>query len=388
MFLKTLEENNSALIDYAFKASRNGDILPDTYILDLDMIINNAKNIKEEADKYGIELYFMLKQIGRNPLIGKELMNIGYKGAVCVDYKEALCMMDNDIHISNVGHLEQIPLAALARIIGSKPDYVTVYSLEKIKEINDVCAKLNLNQKLLIRLTDDDSNLYSGQIAGFDSAYLDTLIEEVSKLNNVSIGGLTVFPGLLYDSEAKEIKATENIKALNRGIEICAKHGLNNLNINIPSASCCASIKLIHDLKGTSGEPGHGLSGTTPLHKETIQKEKVAYCYVSEISHNFKDKAYCYGGGNYRRGHMEHVLVGTSLDDCKSALVCAPDNDSIDYHFEIDKNFDVGLTCIMCFRTQIFTTRSTVAVVGGIQSNSPKLLGLFDPLGKRIEKNW
>ncbi len=330
----------------------------------------------------------MLKQIGRNPLVAKKLMDIGYKGAVCVDYKEALCMIDNDIHISNVGHLEQIPNACLTKIIGSKPDYVTVYSLAKIKQINDVAAKLNVKQKLIIRLTDDDSNLYSGQIAGFNSNYLDTLIEEIAKLDNVCIGGLTAFPGLLYEEEFKEIRPTENIKALNRGIEICAKHGLNNLNINIPSATCTASMKLIHELRGTSGEPGHGLSGTTPLHKSYKQVENVGYCYVSEISHNYKDKSYCYGGGNYRRGHMENVLVGTSLDDCVSAKVYAPENDSIDYHFEIDRNFDVGLTCVMCFRTQIFTTRSHVAIVSGIQSGKPKLVGLYDSLGKEIEKNW
>lgn len=115
MFLSSLIQNNQKLIEYAFKASRDGDILPDTYILDLDTIVSNGKHIKEEADKYNIDLYFMLKQIGRNPIVAKKLMDIGFKGAVCVDYKEALCMIDNDIHICNVGHLEQIPVAALKR---------------------------------------------------------------------------------------------------------------------------------------------------------------------------------------------------------------------------------------------------------------------------------
>ena len=388
MFLSSLIKNNLALIDYSFKLARDGDILPDTYVLDLDNIISNGKCIKQEADKYNIDLYFMLKQIGRNPLVGKALMDIGFKGAVCVDYKEALCMIDNDIHICNVGHLEQIPTNALNKILSSNVDYVTVYSLDKIKEINDVCKKLNINQKLLIRLTDDDAHLYSGQIAGFNTNYLDELISEIDKLSNVSIGGLTIFPGLLYDSSKKQICKTENINALNRGIEICKRHNLNNLNINIPSASCSASMKLIHELGGTSAEPGHGLTGTTPLHKDTVQKEKVGYCYVSEISHNFKDKAYCYGGGTYRRGHMQEILVGDCLANATISKVSAPDMDSIDYHFEIDKNYQVGKPCIMCFRTQVFTTRSHVAVVSGIQKNSPKILGLYDPFGKKIEKNW
>ena len=388
MFLSRLKENNPALLEYAFEAAKKGEILPDTYILDLDTIIQNAKVMKEEADKYNLDLYFMLKQIGRNPVVARALQDLGFAGAVCVDYKEALCMIENGVKVANVGHLEQIPTAALKKIISSKPTVVTVYSLDKIKEINNVAKELGIVQGLLIRLTDADSQLYSGQIAGFHTDCIKNLIAEVNQLNHVEIKGLTVFPALLYDDETKTILPTENINVINRGIEICNKHGLTDLNINLPSATCTASIKLIHDLGGTSGEPGHGLTGTTPLHKVTDQPEKIGYCYVSEISHNYEDKAYCYGGGLYRRGHMENVLVGTSLQDAKLSKIKAPDLDSIDYHFEIDKNYPVGLTCVMCFRTQIFTTRSHVAVVKGLQTGKPECVGLYDAVGKEINRNW
>ena len=388
MFLSRLKENNPALLEYAFEAAKKGEILPDTYILDLDTIIQNAKVMKEEADKYNLDLYFMLKQIGRNPVVARALQDLGFAGAVCVDYKEALCMIENGVKVANVGHLEQIPTAALKKIISSKPKVVTVYSLDKIKEINNVAKELGIVQGLLIRLTDADSQLYSGQIAGFHTDCIKNLIAEVNRLNHVEIKGLTVFPALLYDDETKTILPTENINVINRGIEICNKHGLTDLNINLPSATCTASIKLIHDLGGTSGEPGHGLTGTTPLHKVTDQPEKIGYCYVSEISHNYEDKAYCYGGGLYRRGHMENVLVGTSLQDAKLSKIKAPDLDSIDYHFEIDKNYPVGLTCVMCFRTQIFTTRSHVAVVKGLQTGKPECVGLYDAVGKEINRNW
>ncbi|MDY2781711.1 MAG: alanine racemase [Bulleidia sp.] len=388
MFLSRLKENNPALLKYAFEAAKKGEILPDTYILDLDTIIQNAKIMKEEADKYNLDLYFMLKQIGRNPVVAQALQDLGFAGAVCVDYKEALCMIENGVKVANVGHLEQIPTAALQKIISSKPTVVTVYSLDKIKEINNVAKELGIVQGLLIRLTDADSQLYSGQIAGFHTDCIENLIAEVKLLNHVEIKGLTVFPALLYDDATKTILPTENINVINRGIEICNKHGLTDLNINLPSATCTASIKLIHDLGGTSGEPGHGLTGTTPLHKVTNQPEKIGYCYVSEISHNYEDKAYCYGGGLYRRGHMENVLVGTSLQDAKLSKVKAPDLDSIDYHFEIDENYPVGLTCVMCFRTQIFTTRSHVSVVKGLQTGKPECVGLYDAVGKEINRNW
>ena len=384
MFLNKLICRNKKLVQTAFQMHKDGSILPDTYILDLDSIIYNAKMMKREADKYGIDLYFMLKQIGRNPIVAKSLIDLGYKGAVTVDYKEALCMIDNGIHISNVGHLVQIPNSLLDKIISAKPDYVTVYSYEKILSINEVCKKHNIIQKLLIRLSDEDSKLYSGQVGGFNSNELLDLINKINKLDNVEFAGLTVFPALLYDEILNKIVPTENINALNRGIKICEDLGLNNLNINIPSATCISSIPLISKLKGTSGEPGHGLTGTTPLHKYSDEIEVPAYVYVSEISHCFDGKSYCYAGGHYRRSHMENVLVGNTIENAKVFKVYAPSDEAIDYHFEIEDIHEIGTCALMAYRTQIFTTRSYVAVVSGIQEDNPKLLGIYNSIGQKI----
>lgn len=388
MFLNKLKENNPKLIDYAFKANKDGLVIPDTYMLDLDVIKENAKSILDEANKYNVRLYFMLKQIGRNPIVAKALMDLGYAGAVCVDYKEALCMIDNDIKIGNVGHLEQIPTNCLKKIISAKPEVITVYSLEKIIQINEVAKSLNINQGLSIRLTDDDSKLYSGQVAGFSSNDLNDLIKKINELDNVYIKGLTVFPALLFDDEEKIIKPTENMNALKRGMDICKKEGLDDLLINVPSCTCTNSISLISSLGGNNGEPGHGLTGTSPLHVISNQPERIGYCYISEISHNYKDKSYCYGGGEYRRGHMENVLVGKDYNSAISDKVSMPSMDSIDYHFELSQNHNVGDTCVMCFRTQMFTTRSNIVVVEGLSKDEPKILGTYDPLGRLIGENF
>ena len=42
----------------------------------------------------------MLKQIGRNPLIARALTDMGYVGAVCVDFREALTMVENQIPLA------------------------------------------------------------------------------------------------------------------------------------------------------------------------------------------------------------------------------------------------------------------------------------------------
>ena len=387
MFLDRCIENNPKLIEYAFKAHQEGLILPDTYILDLDTIKENATKMLEVAKANGIELFFMLKQIGRNPEVAKMLMDLGFKGAVVVDFKEALVMIDNGIHIANVGHLVQTPRHALKKIIASKPDYMTVYSIDKIKEVNEVAKELGIIQKLLIRITDDDAELYSGQVAGFSTDEFVDVINEVESLSNVKIGGVTAFPALLYDSQDDKIEKTDNLKGLERAIDILEGLGYKDFEINIPSATCTASIPTIKMLGGTSGEPGHGLTGTTPLHKVHEEVEKVGYVYVSEVSHNFKDKAYVYGGGTYRRGHMANALVGESFKEAKEYGIKAPDDDSIDYHFELDHNAKVSDTVVMCFRTQIFTTRSYVACVEGLKRNDPKI-ALYDAVGKKIEDDW
>ena len=388
MFLEKLQENNKRLVEYAFDAHQKGLVLPDTYILDLDMIAANGKAMVLEAKQHGIKLFFMLKQIGRNPIVAKKLMEVGFDGCVAVDYKEALTMIDAGIHLGNVGHLVQVPVATLEKIIAAKPDVITVYDSEKIMQINEVAKKLNVVQPLMIRITDDDSDLYSGQIGGFKSQDLESTIKLIEMLDNVSVGGLTVFPALLYDADSVSIIPTVNMKAMERAKLIAEELGYKDILINIPSATCCASMKTINKIGGNNGEPGHGLTGTTPLHKVTDQPEKVAYVYVSEISHNYNDKSYCYGGGHYRRGHMENVFVGTSLEDCVKAKVVAPDNDSIDYHYELNKHFKPGLSAIMCYRTQIFTTRSQVAIVEGLSTGSPVITGIYDSLGKEVDVNW
>ena len=72
----------------------------------------------------------------------------------------------------------------------------------------------------------------------------------------------------------------------------------------------------------------------------------------------------------------------------KKSRVSAPDDDSIDYHFEIEDPFEVGDCALMAFRTQVFTTRSHVAIVSGIQSDDPKLIGIYSSLGEPIRRNW
>ena len=108
MFTETLKRRNQKLINAAFQLHQEGCVTPDSYIIDVDIFLENAKKILNEAKKYGIKLYYMTKQIGRNPYLGKKLQEMGYSGVVAVDFREAEVFLSqrdtNKVHkVSGIG---------------------------------------------------------------------------------------------------------------------------------------------------------------------------------------------------------------------------------------------------------------------------------------------
>ena len=61
-----------------------------------------------------------------------------------------------------------------------------------------------------------------------------------------------------------------------------------------------------------------------------------------------------------------------------------PSSSSIDYYLGIRGKEEIGNTAVFAFRTQIFVTRSDVAVVRGISRGNPEVVGIYDSLGKLI----
>lgn len=386
MFLHKVTERNKALLDTAFQLHQSNEILPDTYLVDMDAIKSNAIQILKEAEKQKIELYFMLKQLGRNPYIAKELIKLGYKGAVVVDYKEAAVMMKHNIPIANVGHLVQAPKGMLKKLVEYGCYYHTVFSLEKIRDLNE-CAKVSRRKvSLLLKVVGEHDMIYSGQTAGFHLNELPTLIKEVKELEYVSIKGVTSFPCFLCDEGTSEIRPTPNMETLMQAKRILKQEGIEVENVNAPSTTSVETLRQMQGYGINSGEPGHGLSGTTPLHAFQTCAELPAVVYVSEISHNFEGKAYCYGGGFYRRSHVKYAYTGTEFMNKKEVEVLPPNQDSIDYYFGLSEECNVNDTVVMAFRFQMFVTRSDVCIVEGIQNNQPKIIGRYTSLGEPIHE--
>lgn len=375
MFLGKLIEQNKLLVDIAVKFHHQSKIMPDTYVVDVDQFVENAKLMLEEANKKNIDLYYMLKQIGHNPYLAKELEKLGYKGAVVVDQKEAEIMMNNGLHICNAGHLVQPSRFFIDKLIKYGCDYLTMYSIEKIIETNEIAKKLGLVQKIILRVTSTDDITYSGQAAGFFIEELESLLNKTKELNNICIAGITSFPCFLYNDDTNKIEEQNNLKTVLKAKEILEGYGYNNLNINAPSVTCVETIKLMKKYPITSGEPGHGLTATTPYHAKNDSYEKLCILYLSEVSHNYQGNSCIFGGGYYRRSHIKNALVVNEKEDfCE---VIPPKMDSIDYHLNLSKQFQVGCTVITAFRYQIFVTRSDVCLIGGIKTKNPHIIATY-----------
>lgn len=329
----------------------------------------------------------MTKQLGRNPVVAKVISEAGIKKAVVVDFREAETMMENHIEIGNIGHLVQMPRTFVKKALNYGVQEVTVFSYENAKFINDVCEEIGITQAVILKVISEDDVIYPGQLAGFKLDQLKEVTEKLRALKNIKIVGVTSFPSILFDEKKTDLVSTNNAKTLMEAKQILNNQDINITKINMPSATCERSLPLIKKLGGTQAEPGHALTGTTPMHANHFDMaERPAYCYVSEVSHSFANHSFVYGGGYYNRGHLKHVLVRTSngkIDHCQ-AIPLDPTN--IDYYVELDHQYPAGSVAIMAFRTQMFVTRSTVALVNGLRNGKPELVGLFDTQGRQLSE--
>lgn len=386
MFLEKTRQENEKLIACAFDLHQRGLISPDTYILDLDMIRRNGEMMLKEAQETGVKLFFMTKQFGRNPLVATMLQDLGFDGAVAVDFREAETLRKAGIQLGNVGHIVQIPKAQIPVILEAKPHTLTVYTLEKMKEIDEAAKALERVQDITLRIIGKEDFLYPGQYGGFTLEELPQVVETAKSFTHVRISGVTSFPCFLYSEMSKKVESTPNLKTVLEGKRQLEELGLTIKDVNLPSVTTTATLKAIRNAGGTHGEPGHSLTGTTPYHRQAKGEESPAMVYVSEVSHQLEGMSYAYGGGSYARSHVAKALVGKNLEDSVITDVIPPRADNIDYYIALEGNHHVSDTVVMAFRTQIFVTRSHVAVVDGIQQGTPKLLGIFDAQGSKLDE--
>lgn len=131
MFLNQIAKRNPKLIQAAVELHQKGQIPSNSYLLDLDVISHNAKIMAEEGRKYGLKVFAMTKQIGRNPAAIEAMIMAGIDAGVCVDMNDARPVHHAGMKIGHLGHLVQVPAWETEAALKMHPMYWTVYNFEK-----------------------------------------------------------------------------------------------------------------------------------------------------------------------------------------------------------------------------------------------------------------
>ena len=407
--LKRIAAENRNLIIESVELHQSGEIPPDTFVIDLDAVESNARKMAEEAKKIGIKSYYITKQIGRNPIVAKTIVKSGIEKAVVIDIDECRILHNYGLPIGHVGHLVQVPNRDLKFVLQEvKPDFITIYDLQKADIISDKAREVGVKQNLLLKIHNTGDFSYPKQISagGFSNQSLSTVVNHIKDRPNLVIGGVTIFPAFRPDISKGEEVPTPNVKSSIEAARVLQKMGVEIKQVNLPADNSSITFPLAKSVAEEYGsvvyvEPGHGLTGTTPLHMLKGNLPEIpSIVYVSEISHFSGDTFYAYGGGmmgadpvigiwsaDYQ--FFMHAFIGNNGNKIFENEAIVRPVGFIDYYLPMQadssKTVRVGDTVVLGFRPQIFVTRSHVAVVKGIHRSKPELIGLFDSRGNLLD---
>lgn len=389
MFLDLLARRNPALLQTAMELHQKGQLPANSYVLDLDAIGANAGAIGTEAQRLGLTVFAMTKQLGRNPDVSRALIAAGIPDAVAVDMACARATTAAGMALGHIGHLVQVPTAEARAAASLDPANWTVFSLEKAREAAAAARSLSRDQRLLARLFDDGDEFYSGHEGGFPAAEIMRVADALDALDGAHFGGITTFPALIFDAPTQRVRTTANLRTLERAAELLRTSGRSGFAINAPGTTSTVTLAALADAGATQVEPGHALTGTTPLHAARDLQETPAVCYLSEVSHLYDGRAYCFGGGTYVdpvfAPYQVTALVGRELSTASRLNATLPPPAAIDYygqlHPEKNQAVSVGDSVVFGFRVQAFVTRAYTAAVSGIASGTPQVEGIWSSDG-------
>lgn len=403
-FLEVTVRRNPELIKAAVELHQSGEVPPNTMVIDLDAIKENAKVMKTEADKYKISNYYITKQFGRNPLVAQAIVNAGFESSVAIDIDEVKTLHRYGLRIGHVGHLSQIPRADVKFVVKDvNPEVITIYSIEKAKEIAKAAHESGKKQELLVRVVGEGDFFYPNQEGGFLERDLVKAVRSINGLRGVRVVGVTSFPVLRFNLKTRREEPLPNFYTILRAAKKLEEDGVEVKQINAPADTSAKVMRLLAEMGATHGEPGHGFTGTTPWHAFDDLPELPAWVYVSEVSHKLGGRAFAYGGGlmsadacvgfwtDLYHSFRIYSLVGSDPDKILERKLTALPAGYIDYYGTIFTTptipVEVGDTVVYGVREQIFVSRAKVAVVSGIRKGRPRVQGIFDRNGTLLDRN-
>src|SRR5689334_22604925 len=146
MFLQPLIERNPRLLEAAIVLHQSGRIPPNTLVIDLDTVVENARLLAAEAKRLGLNTYLMSKQYGRNPYVSALALANGLHQMVAVDVQCSLLLRRYGIPVGHMGHLNQIPRHLVADMVAMRPEVITVYNAEHARWIDAAAANQGVRQ--------------------------------------------------------------------------------------------------------------------------------------------------------------------------------------------------------------------------------------------------
>ena len=180
-----------------------------------------------------------------------------------------------------------------------RADYWTVFNEEKAIEAARAGHAQGHEQALIARIQAPGDTFYSGHEGGFDAGDVEAVADALERTPGGRFAGSHHLPG----------------PALRRGVGRGAAHaqprhpeggsGGSRVRAGGTSSSTRRAprrrnvMAALAEGGATQVEPGHGLTGTTPLHARTALPERPAMLYLTEVSHFHQGRAYCFGGGLY-----------------------------------------------------------------------------------------
>jgi len=396
MFLKKLIQRNQEFLKSVIELHQAGLLPANSYVLDLDTMQKNAALMAAEGERLGLKVFPMTKQIGRNPCALDCLAKEGLTAFVAVDMSCALPIHKNGYDIGHLGHLVQVPNAEVETAAAMKPYYWTVFNKEKAEAAAGAAKKLGRKQPLLARIFSEGDIFYMGHEGGFSAEDILEVADYLDSLPGGMFSGITTFPALLFNPKIKVVEKTPNMGTLEKAVNKLRKAGWEGIEVNAPGTTSTKVMSLLADAGATQVEPGHGLTGTTPLHAVEDLPETPAILYISEISHKYSGKPYCFGGGLYVDPvfpeYDVRALIGNTPKTAfrQQLSVTFPPATAIDYYGIISEegshNVLVGDSVVFGFRPQAFVTRAYVSAVSGIHNGQPKVEGVFNTYGRIT--NW
>ncbi|HLZ57239.1 MAG TPA: alanine racemase [Ktedonosporobacter sp.] len=400
MYLQRLIERNPHLIEAAVELHQQGRIPPNTWLIDLDTVVENARALSAEANRLGLTTYLMSKQYARNPYVSALALANGLHKIVAVDAACSLMARRYGIPVGHMGHLNQIPRSLVPALVAMRPEVITIYNIEHARWIESAAADLGMVQELLIRVSAPGDIFFDGQEGGFSESEVPAVVEALSHLPHVRLVGVTAFPCVRYNHQADErAEVTPNLHTILRAATTLRNMGIEVKQINAPGNTSTMTMPLVAPLGATHVEPGHALTGTTPNHAfyGDALPERPAYVYVTEISHYVGDRAYAYGGGLFHDGYQAGSAVGALVGATGEGAL----NNGVEYLHAIKQIIDyhvvlrpgnrckVGDTALLCYRTQMQMTHSYIAVVSGLSDQrETKLHYLFDHASTALDEHF